>query len=100
MKIGVSVIFLLLIFTSCFSLNNLTKNSTLFEENSLSLSAAIEDSMEDNDNYWDATWVTPSYYSNLAIIENDEDWFYCNICCDMDCFYCIVHFLGLFVKYE
>lgn len=75
MKVGVSIIFLLLIFTSCFSLIDLTKNNNLLDENTLSLSAPNDDWMEDNDNYFNASWVTPNYYSNLKIIESDEDWF-------------------------
>ncbi len=75
MKVGVSIIFLLLLFTSCLSLINLSKNNNLLEENSLSLSAPIEDPMEDNDNHANAWGVTPNYYPNLTIIETDEDWF-------------------------
>jgi hypothetical protein len=75
MKVGVSIIFLLLLFTSCLSLINLPKNNNLLEENTLSLSAPIEDPMEDNDNHTNAWGVSPNYYPNLAIIESDEDWF-------------------------
>ncbi|GAG69518.1 unnamed protein product, partial [marine sediment metagenome] len=75
MKIGVSIIFLLLIFTSCFSLINLTKNNNLLEENKLSLSAPNDDWLEDNDDYWNASWTTLSFYPNLTIVGSDEDWF-------------------------
>ncbi|GAI80726.1 unnamed protein product [marine sediment metagenome] len=75
MKVGVSIIFLLLLFTSCLSLVNLTKNNNLLDENTLSLSAPLDDPMEDNDDYGNAWGIIPNYYPNLMIIESDEDWF-------------------------
>ncbi|MFW9824070.1 MAG: PPC domain-containing protein [Candidatus Thorarchaeota archaeon] len=75
MKVGVSIIFLLLIFVSSFSLLDFTKNNSYFGENTLSLSGSIDDPMEDNDNYGNASSVIPNYYFNLTIIETDEDWF-------------------------
>ncbi|MHA2087109.1 MAG: hypothetical protein ACW972_02455 [Promethearchaeota archaeon] len=75
MKVGVSIIFLLLIFTSCISLINLPKNNNLLEENTLSLSAPNDDLMEENDDYDNASGVIPNYYPNLKIVENDDDWF-------------------------
>lgn len=75
MKVGVSIIFLLLILTSCFSLLNFNKTNSLLDENKLFLSGPIDDSMEDNDDYGNASMVSPNYYFNLTIIETDEDWF-------------------------
>jgi len=77
MKVGVSIIFLLLIFTSCFSLIDLTKKNNLLEENKLSLSAPNDDWLEDNDDYWNATMVMASLniFPNLTIVGSDEDWF-------------------------
>jgi hypothetical protein len=75
MKIGVSIIFLLLIFISSFSLLNLTKTNNVLDENIPSLSAPNDDWMEDNDSYFNASLVIPNYYPNLTITGFDEDWF-------------------------
>ncbi|KKL74862.1 hypothetical protein LCGC14_2060650, partial [marine sediment metagenome] len=79
MKLGVSFIFLLLTLTSCLSLINLTKKNNTLDENTLSLSATIDDYMEDNDSFGNASWVTQNNYTNLMIIESDEDWFQFNL---------------------
>ncbi len=79
MKLGVSFIFLLLTLTSCLSLINLTKKNNSLDENTLSLSATVDDYMEDNDSFGNASWVTQNNYTNLMIIESDEDWFQFNL---------------------
>ncbi|MFX1388301.1 MAG: hypothetical protein ACFE9M_13875, partial [Promethearchaeota archaeon] len=35
-----------------------------------------DDSYEENDDYWSSKWVDPNYYSNLRIVDGDEDWFH------------------------
>ncbi|HEC40979.1 hypothetical protein LCGC14_0831960 [marine sediment metagenome] len=79
MKLGVSFIFLLLTLTSCLSLINLTKKNNTLDKNTLSLSATIDDYMENNDSFGNASWVTQNNYTNLMIIESDEDWFQFNL---------------------
>ncbi|MHA2006334.1 MAG: PPC domain-containing protein [Promethearchaeota archaeon] len=73
-KLGVSILFLLLIFTASFSLINLNKKDNTFDENSLSLSAP-DDPYEPNDDFWSGAFIIPNYYPNLKIIESNEDWF-------------------------
>jgi hypothetical protein len=34
-----------------------------------------DDWMEENDDYWSAWWLGPSYHSGLMIVDYDEDWF-------------------------
>ena len=34
-----------------------------------------DDWMEENDDFWSATWVDPNYYFGLKIIGGDDDWF-------------------------
>ncbi len=34
-----------------------------------------DDLFENNDDYWEARWIDPNYYSNLMIVDGDDDWF-------------------------
>ncbi len=35
----------------------------------------VDDWMEENDDYWSASYVDPNHYSGLKILTGDEDWF-------------------------
>ncbi|MCK4381253.1 MAG: PPC domain-containing protein, partial [Candidatus Lokiarchaeota archaeon] len=35
----------------------------------------VDDWMEENDDFWNAAYVDPNYYSGLKIVAGDEDWF-------------------------
>ncbi len=73
-KRGLSLLFLLLIISSGITLvRNISKNN-LIDENALSISA-LDDSMEDNDDFGSAWYVDPNWYPGLIIEGYDEDWF-------------------------
>jgi len=73
-KRGLSLLFLLLIISSGITLvRNISKNN-LIDENALSISA-LDDPMEDNDDFGSAWYVDPNWYPGLIIEGYDEDWF-------------------------
>ena len=79
MKIGVSIIFLLLIFSSCFSLIDLTKKNNTLDENALSISAP-DDPYEPNNNAstaFDLTSLENIWLSSFGEpgIQLDIDWY-------------------------
>jgi len=83
MKVVVSIIFLLLIFTTSISFIDFSTKSNIFDENSLSISAP-EDPYEENDAFTTATDLRPYEGWWLSAINGtgaqwDDDWYLINV---------------------